>query len=60
MGFSLLGMMTGVSLVNGRSVRQMRRRLSSVFVAQSQDFFDPAFQPKTVPITDLFNRLNGV
>lgn len=31
-----------------------------IFLAQFQDFFDPAIEPKTVPITDLFNRLNGV
>lgn len=31
-----------------------------IFLAQFQDFFDPAIQPKTVPVSDLFNRLNGV
>lgn len=31
-----------------------------IFLAQFQDFFDPAIQPKTVSISDLFNRLNGV
>ena len=31
-----------------------------IFLAQFQDFFDPAIEPKTVPISDLFNRLNGV
>jgi len=31
-----------------------------IFLAQFQDFFDPTIQPKTVPVSDLLNRLNGV
>jgi phospholipase C len=31
-----------------------------IFLANFQDFFNPAIQPKTVPISDLLNRLNGV
>jgi phospholipase C len=31
-----------------------------IFLANFQDFFDPAIQPKTVPVSDLLNRLNGV
>src|ERR1043166_7709081 len=31
-----------------------------IFLAQFQDFFDPKIQPKTVQVSDLLNRLNGV
>jgi phospholipase C len=31
-----------------------------LFLANFQDFFDPTIQPKTVPVSDLLNRLNGV
>ena len=31
-----------------------------IFLAQFQDFFDPKIEPKTVQVSDLLSRLNGV